>query len=71
MGGVCISLVGKNPKDDQISKTKNLKFDLTTLKKKISSRLKNFYFLLTFFLSTFFLFDILSAEFWGAFFLHA
>jgi len=33
-GGVCISLFGKKPKDDHISKAKNLKIDMNTFEKK-------------------------------------
>ena len=34
-GGFCISIVGKNPKGDHISKAKNLKINLTTFEKNI------------------------------------
>ena len=67
-GGVCISLVGKNPKDDHISKTTNLKIYLTTsvekkmLSMEISSRVKNFLFCQHFGCLTFCLFDILSVD---------
>ena len=60
-GGVGISSARKNPKDDRISKAKNLKINLTTFEEKKIAH-GNILSAKDFFLSKFCLFDILSVD---------